>query len=86
MLTPGSTPWPLPLVPHFAPQVVVTDVGGQLHVYGPPAGYELMARAPYDQFFSSDYSAMIHDANGCVVTLCGLMTQGPLCSVAVVLL
>ena len=43
--------------------VLVSDVAGQFHVYGPPGDWDALARAPYDQFFSADFNSMTHDTN-----------------------
>ena len=51
---------------HFSPDgasVAVSDSGGQLHLYGLGAPSALMARAPYDQFLTTDFNQLMWDAH-----------------------
>ncbi len=51
---------------HWAPNgdgVVLSDVAGQLHIYG-TGSQDLMAYARYDQFMSSDYRQLRQDERG----------------------
>jgi hypothetical protein len=66
---PDGRSWPdaIPFADgHWAPDgasITVTDVAGQLHRFalGGPPPCPLARRAPYDQFFSSDYSPLLRD-------------------------
>jgi hypothetical protein len=42
--------------------VVVTDVAGQWHLYS-VGHFTFPTRGLYDQFFASDYAALVRDAN-----------------------
>ncbi|PSC70372.1 WD40 YVTN repeat-like-containing domain,Bromodomain isoform [Micractinium conductrix] len=64
---PDGRSWPdlLPLSDgHFSPDgasITVSDVAGQMHQYTLGARCALLARAPYDQFFSTDYNPLLRD-------------------------
>ncbi|KAL4448446.1 hypothetical protein ABPG75_005665 [Micractinium tetrahymenae] len=70
---PDGRSWP-DLIPlsdgHFSPDgrsITVTDVAGQLHHYVLGPRCALLARAPYDQFLTTDYNALMRDLQHNVV-------------------
>ena len=49
----------------------LTDAGGQLHVIGIGPADDWISRAPYDQFFSTDYDDLIEDEQGNIMRVVG---------------
>lgn len=70
---PDGRSWPdhLPLTDgQFSPDgraFAATDVAGQVHIYAQGAPCPLAARAPYDQFLSTDFNRLMRDAHHHVI-------------------